>query len=131
MGLLGRLQFGSGRQETQSVSLNSSLFLPPWHGLETRACPAASLVYPINCVASLFINQSSTCHSSLFVSLIFTTRVVPAAADGTQLQMVKVGCRGLAVVRVEPPPGAPPVPVTAIVGQVLDKIESGELKRTK
>jgi len=56
------------------------------------------------------------------------------ASEGTQLQMVKVGCRGLAVVRVEAAPGAgdsPPVNMTALVGQVLDQIQTGRLKHTK
>lgn len=48
--------------------------------------------------------------------------------------MVKVGCRGLAVVRVEAAAGAgdsPPVNMTALVGQVLDQIQTGRLKHTK
>lgn len=48
------------------------------------------------------------------------------AAEGTELQMVKVGCRGLAVVRLQPP-----VPVIPIVRQVLDQIQSGKLKHTR
>jgi hypothetical protein len=40
--------------------------------------------------------------------------------------MVKVGCRGLAVVRLEPP-----VPVIEVVGQVLDQIQGGKLKHTR
>jgi hypothetical protein len=53
--------------------------------------------------------------------------------EGTQIQTVKVGCRGLAVVRVLPAGGADsaPVPVTDIVGQVLGQIEAGTLKHTK
>lgn len=60
--------------------------------------------------------------------------VKPLLPEGTQLQMVKVGCRGLAVVRVEAAPGAgdsPPVNMTALVGQVLDQIQTGRLKHTK
>lgn len=75
---------------------------------------------PVNCV--------------LFIPLVFNR------TERTQLQMVKVGCRGLAVVRVEAAAAAAadgqgqegsPVPVTDIVGQVLQQIEEGKLKHTK
>lgn len=65
------------------------------------------------------------------------TILKPLLPEGTQIQTVKVGCRGLAVVRVSPAAAAAavadssPVPVTDIVAQVLDQIETGKLKHTK
>jgi hypothetical protein len=41
--------------------------------------------------------------------------------------MVKVGCRGLAVVRVE----APVPDVIGVVGQYLAQIQEGKLKHTR
>jgi hypothetical protein len=62
----------------------------------------------------------------VFTYMWWSLVVAHTHAEGTQLQMVKVGCRGLAVVRLEPP-----VPVIPLVGQVLDQIQSGQLKHTR